>query len=259
MPLNNKYTFKIASLRTPKITSKTLSGALRYEVVQELCGNKNIGIELGVAKGNFSKHMVESKKFKLFFGVDSYSDFHDVSEYKEAIQNIGLEKPYKLLRMPFDEALDLFEDDYFDFIYIDGFAHTGEEGGKTLCDWYKKLKIGGVISGDDYHADWPLVIWAVNHFTAQTGGILKLTEKTETIGYSLYPSWYIKKENIKLPKPDPELVIIANKERQRIHRKRFGVLRNVERLLSRLLKKHGWRHPIKRLTGKFIKYKPPLK
>ena len=250
MPLNKKHIFKIAKLKTPRVTIKTLTGALRYEVVQELTGSENMGIELGVAKGNFSKHMIDSKKLKLFFGVDSYSDFHDVSEYKEAIQNIGLEKPYKLLRMSFDEALGLFEDNYFDFIYIDGFAHTGEEGGRTLCNWYKKLKIGGVISGDDYHADWPLVLWAVNHFTVQTGSILKVTEKTETIGYALYPSWYIKKTNMKLPNPDPELLIIADKESRRIHRKRFGVLRKAERLLSEFLKKHGWRHPIKRLTGK---------
>ena len=250
MPLNKKYIFKIAKLKTPKVKTKILSGALRYEVVQELIGHTNVGIELGVAKGNFSKHMVESEKFKIFFGVDSYSDFHDVSEYKEAIQTVGLEKPYKLLRMSFDEALGLFEDNYFDFIYIDGFAHTGEEGGRTLCNWYKKLKVGGVISGDDYHADWPLVVWAVNHFAAQTGSVLKITEKIETKAYALYPSWYIKRTTSKLPNPDPELLIIADKEGKRIHRKRFGVLRRAERLLSRFLKKHGWRYPIKRLTRK---------
>ena len=50
--------------------------------------------------------------------------------------------------------------------------------------------------------------------------------------------------------PDPELLIIADKERRRIHRKRFGTLRKAERMLSRFLKKHGWRHPIKRFSRK---------
>lgn len=43
------------------------------------------------------------------------------------------------------------------FIYVDGYAHTGEDRGKTLFDWYPKLKIGGLMAGDDYHDDWPLV------------------------------------------------------------------------------------------------------
>ena len=43
--------------------------------------------------------------------------------------------------MTFDDAIDLFEDQFFDFIYIDGFAHTGEEGGETLIKWYRKLKV----------------------------------------------------------------------------------------------------------------------
>jgi hypothetical protein len=34
--------------------------------------------------------------------------------------------------MSFDDALDIFDDEFFDFIYIDGFAHTGEEGGNQL-------------------------------------------------------------------------------------------------------------------------------
>ena len=80
-----------------------------------------------------------------------------------ALKYIGIENTtYSLLRMDFDDALLLFEDNYFDFIYVDGFAHTGEEGGKTLIDWIKKLKVGGYLAGDDYHNDWPLVVWAVN-------------------------------------------------------------------------------------------------
>lgn len=28
----------------------------------------------------------------------------------------------------------------FDFVYIDGYAHTGEENGKTIIDWWRKVR-----------------------------------------------------------------------------------------------------------------------
>ncbi len=129
-----------------------------------------MGIELGVARGIFSRRMVESGKFTLFFGVDEYGgDVHNTTEYKDALRHIGINRHYHLLRMRFDEAIDLFKDNFFDFIYVDGFAHTGEEGGQTLYSWYKKLKVGGIIAGDDYSNDWPLVVWTVNEFAKNIG------------------------------------------------------------------------------------------
>jgi hypothetical protein len=112
--------------------------------------------------------------------------------------------------MSFDEAHDLFEDNFFDFIYFDGYAHTGEEGGKTFADWYSKLKVGGVFAGDDYHEDWPLVIWAVNHHVSQIGCELHVTEKIETTNLNRYPSWFFIKPNQKSVKPSSELVRLGD-------------------------------------------------
>ena len=64
--------------------------------------------------------MVDSGKFSNFYGVDMYADTHDTEEYKSALLTVGLLKKYKLFRMTFDDAIDLFEDASFDFIYIDG-------------------------------------------------------------------------------------------------------------------------------------------
>ena len=97
--------------------------------------------------------------------------------------------------MTFDDAYDLFEDNYFDFIYIDGYAHTGEEGGETILQWYKKCKVGGVIAGDDYHDDWPLVKWAVNDFIKQSNLKLFITDKTEPTGFCKYPNWFAIKDD----------------------------------------------------------------
>jgi hypothetical protein len=55
----------------------------RDDILKLLDVDNAIGIELGVAEGGYSKRMVESKKFKKFFGVDRYSDMHDTEEYKK--------------------------------------------------------------------------------------------------------------------------------------------------------------------------------
>ncbi len=170
---------------------KKLEGYTRYDVI-ELMSKKEgaIGVELGVAAGGFSKRMVESGRFAHFFGVDVYGDNHDTIQYKEALQTVGLMAPYKLLRMTFDEALDLFEDERLDFVYVDGFAVTGQLGGRAIYSWSEKVRIGGLIAGDDYHDDWPLVKEAVDRFAADTGFELCLTTKMESGSqYDDYPSW----------------------------------------------------------------------
>jgi hypothetical protein len=182
------------------MTPIILKDTYRHNVIDSLEGNKNYGIELGVARGVFAERMVRSGKFQKFFGVDSYAGKmeHNNNEYKTALRTVGLLENYSLLRMRFDQALDLFNDNFFDFIYIDGFAYNGEESGKTLLDWYSKVKIGGILAGDDYSDDWPLVKQVVNKFAELTKSQLYLTEHTESIPYCKSPSWIIKKEtNIK--------------------------------------------------------------
>lgn len=195
---------------------------LRHEVAKHLNGQDNVGIELGVAEGIFSRRMVESNKFKMFYGVDLYGDTHDTAEYIRALNHIGVdEQVYKLLRMDFDSALQLFPDSFFDFIYIDGYAHTGEEGGRTLVVWFPKLKNGGILAGDDYHDDWPLVKWAVNDFAQQAASQLHVTGQNESVKWCQYPTWFLKKSaQTKRIQIDANLYSIAMSERARIHEKR---------------------------------------
>ena len=115
----------------------------RYEIVKHLKGNNNIGVELGVAEGGFSYKMMETKKFKYFYGIDSYDIFqHNENEYIQTKKKLSIFRNYNLIRKKFESALNNFEDLSLDFIYIDGFAHEGNDGGKTLVSWLKKLKVG---------------------------------------------------------------------------------------------------------------------
>ena len=179
----------------------------REDIVTYLNTENNIGIELGVAEGDFSKKLLDTKKFKYLYSVDRYTGeggvtettlnlAHDVNQYIRALKRLKEhETKNSLLRMDFCEALNLFEDGTFDFIYIDGYAHTGENEGKTLHDWYPKLKKGGMFAGDDYHNDWPKVVHHVDEFCKANLLTLRIHEyKNKNNVYSKYPSWYVFKK-----------------------------------------------------------------
>jgi Methyltransferase domain len=205
--------------QTPAVKLKRLPGTQRWNVIDPLPATGNIGIELGVAAGSFSARMVQSGRFARFFGVDAYSDGHSAREYKAALLATGLWSDYRLLRMTFAQAVDLFPDASFDFIYVDGFAHSGLEGGRTLADWFPKLKPGGIIAGDDYDAKaWPLVVWAVHEAAAQLKVTVNLTDLVQDEAYNRFPSWSFTR-----PKDGPEKLTfstrfqeIADAERARI-------------------------------------------
>jgi hypothetical protein len=125
--------------------------------------------------------------------------------------------------MRFDEALDLFGDETLDFVYIDGYAHGGEEGGETIFSWYRKVKIGGLLAGDDYHSDWPLVCQAVDELVRQSGEELMLTEVIEPDNpYCLYPTWCVRKSRrVELIAP-AEMIRRGKRENARVARAREG-------------------------------------
>ena len=191
------------------INKKILHDYSRFNVPNFIQKDNLIGIELGVAKGNFSKKMLESNKFKLYFGVDKYSDHHDSKEYLSALKHIGIDKNFHLLRTSFESALNIFEDNYFDFVYVDGYAHGGQEGGKTLCDWIKKVKVGGIICGDDYDNKFPLTVKAVNHLAQNTNNQIYLTNKDYIYENQRkhFASWIIKVDKAYDVKPEKSLII----------------------------------------------------
>ena len=204
------------------INKKILHNYSRFNVPDFIQKDNLIGIELGVAKGDFSKKMLESNKFKLYYGVDKYSDHHDSKEYLAAIKHVGINKSFHLLRTSFESALNIFEDNYFDFVYVDGYAHGGQEGGKTLCDWIKKVKVGGIICGDDYDSKFPLTIKAVNHLAQNTNNQIYLTNKDFVYENQRkhFASWIIKVDRAYDVKPDKSLMlkskIISNYHKIRI-------------------------------------------
>lgn len=155
-----------------------------------------IGVELGVAAGNYSNIILKNSQVSCLYSIDRWCDHHDIKEYFNATELLlskwgNRSKP---LRISFDEALLLFPDQFFDFIYIDGYARNGQENGKTLDDWWPKLKDGGIFSGHDYSNHYPSTILSVDRFCSKHALQLNVTTSGQDKS-DQYPSWWIEKPN----------------------------------------------------------------
>lgn len=160
--------------------------ATRADLAATFCGQ---GVELGVARGQFSATILANPNVTRLWSIDKWNDHHDLKEYmaaSELLAGAGAGKCIPL-RMTFEEAASLVNNLSMDFCYVDGYAHLGQEGGKTLDQWWEKLKPGGVFSGHDYHSDFPKTIAAVDSFVKKHGVSLSVTKEGK------YPSWWVRK------------------------------------------------------------------
>jgi len=145
------------------------------------------GVELGVSEGDFSEHCLKSYDgWACFFSIDRWGGDrgHDKNQFERTKNRLKRYGSSCVLRSSFSNSVGGFDNHKLDFIYIDGYAHEGQENGKTLYDWYPKLKKGGLFAGHDYHDDWPLTKIAVDKFCKDVGKNFNLTADDE------YPSWF---------------------------------------------------------------------
>ncbi len=151
------------------------------------------GLELGVANGYFSSFLLSNSQFNQLFSIDQWAGDrgHDDKEYAQAEHALAqFGQRSTVIRSAFENALPQFENDFFDFIFIDGYAHNGQDEGKTIYAWWDKLKPGGFFGGHNYHQEhFPLTFKHVNEFVEKYG--LQLYTTQEEKGYR---SWYVFKK-----------------------------------------------------------------
>jgi hypothetical protein len=139
-----------------------------------------VGAEIGVDKGEFSEKIAQTG-VKLFSVDpwkydDDYVDRHSQdrldSFYESTKQRLSKYPNATVIRKTSMEAVNDFPDNSLDFVYLDG-NHQLKYIIEDLCEWSKKVKVGGIISGHDYIYTNPKtmaaichVIYAVNAFTS---------------------------------------------------------------------------------------------
>ena len=165
----------------------------------ELAQTRAHGIvaELGVAAGNFSEVLLNVPDVKKVYSIDAWCGdrpLHNDNEFKAVLRRFEKygEKSV-VMRRTFEYAVVEFNQ-IFDFIYLDGYAHTGQGGLKTLMDWWDRLKPGGVFAGHDYAERWLQTKAVVHQFVHQKGLKFHITGETECMEKGVYPSWYIYKK-----------------------------------------------------------------
>lgn len=138
-----------------------------------------VGAEIGVDKGEFSEKFCQAG-LKLY-ATDpwrSYSDYADSGDQEQLDsiyeQTKKLLAPYPtctIIRKTSMEAAEDFADRSLDFVYIDG-NHQFKYVAEDICEWSKKVKVGGVVCGHDYIYTDPRsqagichVIYVVNGYT----------------------------------------------------------------------------------------------
>ena len=85
------------------------------------------------------------------------------------------------------ETIDKFEDEFFDFIMVDG-AHEYEAVKKDILNWWPKLNRNGVMLGDDFSLE------AVSMATHEA--LKNLNSKSLGVNQSQEQTWYTTKTGI---------------------------------------------------------------
>ena len=148
--------------------------------------------EVGTAKGDFAEDLLKVARPRRLHLIDPWLH-HAEGEYQKDNSNVSAEEfedryaavmarfsepmstgQVRIHRVGSPEAADLFPDEYFDYVYIDG-NHTYEAVLADLRAFEKKVKKDGLILGHDYGNNVLFqnmgfgVIEAVNQFVIETG------------------------------------------------------------------------------------------
>lgn len=119
-----------------------------------------IGLEIGTDYGWTTEYLLSKIDGLKLYGVDPYINYIDWNSnalndrdyaYETFMKKLSdyVGEKYQHIRKTSDDAAKEFEDEFFDFIFIDG-IHTYEQVKLDLANYYPKLKKGGLFCGHDY-------------------------------------------------------------------------------------------------------------
>jgi hypothetical protein len=152
--------------------------------------------ELGVDKGDFSEFILDITQPKKLHLIDAWDTerYHDglAVNVQNKFKNKLDDKTIEIHRGYSTDWLVKFDDNYFDWVYIDT-NHSYETTAAELAICQYKVKPGGIIAGHDYALGLPGytfrygVVEAVNEFCVKNNWeIIYLThESHRMISYAL--------------------------------------------------------------------------
>lgn len=166
----------------------------RFDIAKHLSG---YGIEIGVFRGVYSEHLLSYSYLTVLYSVDPWLSFPTPetaeSFYLETQQRLAkFRERSQIIRTTALDAASYFQDNFFDFVYIDS-SHTYEDTQAELIAYWPKMKPNGLFCGHDY-ANCEGVKKAVDEFALLHGLQVETTvrdEDTDWTGY-LVNSWMLR-------------------------------------------------------------------
>ena len=155
------------------------------EALIKLISNRphSLCCEIGVHAGETTISLLENlPKIDKYHAVDPWESYEKyngttyrkpghkrLKTWSSVMQNfLNVTKPFSdkviIHRMTSVEATQSFEDEYFDWIFIDA-NHDYPYIKENLMIWTPKVKVGGIVSGHDYNnGKWSGIKKAVDEF-----------------------------------------------------------------------------------------------
>lgn len=136
--------------------------------------------EIGVQRAFNAVAMLEGLDIERLYLIDPYKAYIDSSfEFKQETQNAIYAIMFKNIQKFIPKvvliskdsvfAASLFQKEFFDFVYIDGW-HQYPAVKKDIEVWWSRVKAGGVLGGHDIgHVEFPGVARAVEQFSKKIG------------------------------------------------------------------------------------------
>jgi predicted O-methyltransferase YrrM len=152
-------------------SSETEQGKLLKTILSNLGKVNNLKIaEIGVYKGRgtamWNVMLLNEGFIYDYYAIDHFigSSEHDKNfdYYNTTLENLSpISDKINIIRNDSISESKNYPDEYFDIVYIDA-SHEYEYVKNDILNWLPKVKIGGIICGDDYISGWIGVVMAVN-------------------------------------------------------------------------------------------------
>jgi hypothetical protein len=187
-------------------------GGLYYGIFSKVITENNfkVCVEIGIGYGLHAKEILENTNVDKLYLVDPMCYYPNDGFVDDVIKFGGFEKLVTNIKTNLNDHADRYTwyrcpslsitneqipDGSIDAVFIDG-DHSYEAVSKDLAFWWKKLRNGGWLLGDDYKSCFPSTTKAVDDFCAQNNlSIEFLTKPNSTVkGYPIYK--FIKPETV---------------------------------------------------------------
>lgn len=141
-----------------------------------------VGAEIGVYKGEFTEKLCKMglevyaiDPWQPYVGQGRTQKVQDRQDFLYGHTGRVL-APYpkaKIIRKTSMDALEDFKDESLDFVFIDG-DHSFRYFAEDICEWPRKVRKGGLVSGHDYFNTAPHATNLVCHVEAVVNTYTKL-------------------------------------------------------------------------------------